>query len=122
MQRTFVMIKPDHYELADRILENLDLWPTLERTTTAKVEAVPQQTIEAHYGPHKGKPFFPHLISMFTGRPVALAIYEGEGIIARMRELAGPTDPEKAPASTIRGKYSNDSLEKAISEGRHART
>lgn len=118
MQNTFVMIKPDHYDIADRILEGLDLWPTLERTTTAKVEAVPRQVIEAHYSPHEGKPFFPHLVNMFTGRPAALAVYEGEGVIARVRELAGPTDPAKAPSSTIRGKHSKDSLEQAIREGR----
>jgi len=119
LEKTFVMIKPDHVELSDRILDDLDRYA--KRITSVRVDAVPREIIEDHYSCHKGKPFFGFMTDSFVGRPVVLAVYEGENIIRRFMDIIGPTDPSKAPPYTIRGKYSNDSLEIALSEKRPVR-
>ncbi len=116
-EKTLIMIKPDHVDLADMILSELDKWDA-KRIRTARVESVPQEVIEAHYAPHVGKSFFGYMTQSFIGRPVVIAVYEGDGVIGRLAVVIGPTDPAKAPANTIRGKYSNDSLDAAIKEGR----
>jgi nucleoside-diphosphate kinase len=115
-EKTFIMIKPDHVELADDILEHLDQHGN--RIDTSQVDEVPRDVIEAHYSPHKDKPFFGNMTDSFVGRSVILAVYEGEGVIQRLMDIIGPTDPSKAPQDTVRGMYSDDSLEKAIAEQR----
>jgi len=119
LEKTLVMIKPDHADSAVEILGELDNYG--RRLITRRVEAVPQEVIEAHYSVHKGKSFFDYMTKYFAGKDVVIAVYQGEGVIEKLREAAGPTDPAKASKETIRGKYSNDSLEQAINEGRPVR-
>lgn len=116
IEYAFVLIKPDHVDIADNILNELDDYGT--RRKTIKVDSVPREIIENHYSHNWEKFFFEYMADYFIGKPVVIAIYEGENIIQKLREVAGPTDPIKASKSTIRGKYSNDSLEKAIDERR----
>jgi nucleoside-diphosphate kinase len=118
-ETTFVLVKPDCVELVEDILLELDNWGL--RLETAKVEKVPREVIENHYTIHRGKPFFRDMVKGFTDKPVVLAVYEGEEVISRFMEIIGPTDPSNAPKWTIRGRYSTDSLEEAISEGRMVR-
>ncbi|KYK25616.1 hypothetical protein AYK26_05755 [Euryarchaeota archaeon SM23-78] len=115
-EQTLVFIKPDHVKLADKILEELDELGT--RLQTVKVDCVPKQVIENHYAIHKGKSFYDYLVGSFVGRPIVLAVYEGEGIVEKIIAVSGATDPAKAEKGTIRTKYSNDSLEIAMAEKR----
>ena len=85
---------------------------------TAEVLKVPRGVIQEHYSPHKDKSFFGYMTESFVGRSVVLAVYEGPAIISSFITIIGVTDPAKASKDTIRGKYSNDSLEKAIAEKR----
>lgn len=114
------MIKPDYIHIAETILKELDQHGM--RIKTSKVNSVPQHVIENHYSAHKGKHFYNELINEFANKPVIIAIYEGENIIQKFIELIGPTDPSKAPAHTIRARYSNDSKEKAEAENRTIKT
>ncbi|MEK6950116.1 MAG: nucleoside-diphosphate kinase [Nanoarchaeota archaeon] len=118
-ERTFVMIKPEHVPLAEEILAELSSYGTL--MGKAVIEAVPRSMIEEHYAIHRGRPFYHYLVDSFVGRPVVVAVYEGEGIVQKIMERCGPTDPAKAAKDTIRGKYSADSLERAIAEQRPVR-
>jgi nucleoside-diphosphate kinase len=115
-ERTFIMIKPDHVELADIILAELDA--LARRVMTVRVESVPLEIVEEHYAVHRGRPFFGYMTASFAEKPVVLAVYEGDDVINTLRAAIGPTDPAKAPPDTIRGKYGRDSLESAIAEGR----
>ena len=54
-----------------------------------------------------------------TSGPVVVAVLEGEGAIARWRELMGPTDSTKAPKGTIRGDFGTD-VERNASHGSDA--
>ena len=115
-EKTLIMIKPDHVQVAYRILDELDDYGTRGRCT--RIDSVPLDVIARHYVVHQGKSFYDRLIDSFVGRAVVVAIYEGDDIVRKMLDKCGATDPLKAAADTIRKKYSTDSLEKAISEGR----
>jgi nucleoside-diphosphate kinase len=61
-----------------------------------------------HYAIHRDKPFFSSLVTYITSAPVLVAVFEGEGAVARIREAAGATDPANAEKGTIRGDYGLD--------------
>jgi len=103
MEQTFVMVKPDHVEIADKVLEELDSCG--RRVVTKRVDSVPKEIIEQHYGKHKGRFFYDFTCEYFVGKPVVLAVYEGIDVVERVRAVMGNTDPVKANVGTIREKY-----------------
>jgi nucleoside-diphosphate kinase len=54
---------------------------------------------------HKERPFFADLVKFMTSGPVMIQVLEGEGAIAKNRELMGATDPKKAGKGTIRADF-----------------
>ncbi|MFJ8013957.1 nucleoside-diphosphate kinase [Streptomyces sp. NPDC096339] len=105
-QRTLVILKPDAVrrgligEIIGRI-ERKAGWtiPALELRTLG------QETLEAHYGEHKGKPFYEPLMGFMASGPVVVLVVEGERAIEGVRRLAGPTDPIAAAPGSIRGDF-----------------
>lgn len=59
------------------------------------------------YAEHEGRPFYPALIEFMTSGPVVVQVLEGEGAIARNRELMGATNPEEAAEGTIRADFAS---------------
>ena len=57
---------------------------------------------ETFYAVHKERPFFGELVEFMTSGPVVVQVLEGEGAIAKYREVMGATDPAKAADGTIR--------------------
>lgn len=57
------------------------------------------------YAEHEGRPFFPALIEFMTSGPVVVQVLEGEGAIAKNRELMGATNPKEAAEGTIRADF-----------------
>jgi nucleoside-diphosphate kinase len=68
-----------------------------------RMETIPRDVAEEHYGEHRDKPFYGELVDFITGGPVVVARVSGENAISLWRELMGPTDPADAPPGTIRG-------------------
>ena len=60
---------------------------------------------QAFYAVHRDRPFYAELTTFMSSGPVVVAALEGEGAIARWRELMGPTDSKKAGPDTVRGRY-----------------
>jgi nucleoside-diphosphate kinase len=60
---------------------------------------------EGFYAVHKGRPFFEDLVKFMISGPVMVQVLEGEGAIAKNRELMGATDPKKAEKGTIRADF-----------------
>ncbi|OEJ31988.1 nucleoside-diphosphate kinase [Streptomyces subrutilus] len=105
-QRTLVLLKPDAVRrgLVGEIIGRIERkagWtiPALELRT------LDQETLEAHYGEHKGKPFYEPLMGFMAGGPVVALVVEGERAIEGVRRLAGPTDPIAAAPGSIRGDF-----------------
>lgn len=59
------------------------------------------------YAEHKERPFFPALIEFMTSGPVVVQVLEGEGAIAKNRELMGATNPTEAAEGTIRADFAS---------------
>ena len=57
---------------------------------------------EGFYAVHRERPFFKDLVRFMTSGPVIVQVLEGEGAIARYRDVMGATDPSKAADGTIR--------------------
>jgi nucleoside diphosphate kinase len=58
---------------------------------------------------HKERPFFKDLVEFMISGPVMIQVLEGEGAIAKNRDLMGATDPKKAAAGTIRADFAESS-------------
>ncbi|MBO4798528.1 MAG: nucleoside-diphosphate kinase, partial [Candidatus Methanomethylophilaceae archaeon] len=70
MERTYLMVKPDGVQrgLCGEILSRFEKKGL--KIVAVKLMVIPRETAEKHYGEHKGKPFFPSLISYITSGPV----------------------------------------------------
>ena len=105
-QRTLVLLKPDAVrrgligEIIGRI-ERKAGWTI----TALELRTLDQDTLEQHYGEHKGKPFYEPLVEFMASGPVVALVVEGERVIEGVRALAGPTDPIAAAPGSIRGDF-----------------
>ncbi|MFI0979364.1 nucleoside-diphosphate kinase [Streptomyces sp. NPDC021093] len=105
-QRTLVLLKPDAVrrgligEVIGRI-ERKAGWTI----SALELRSLDQDTLEAHYGEHKGKPFYEPLVAFMSSGPIVALVVEGERVIEGVRQLAGPTDPIAAAPGSIRGDF-----------------
>ena len=60
---------------------------------------------EALYAVHLGRDFYDKLIDYTVSGPIIAMVLEGDGAIAVVRRLAGPTDINESLPGTIRGDY-----------------
>jgi nucleoside-diphosphate kinase len=102
VERTFSIIKPDATErnltgAVNAIIEGAGL-----RIVAQKRVRITREQAETFYGVHRARPFFGELVEFMTSGPVVVQVLEGEGAIAKYREVMGATDPAKAAAGTIR--------------------
>ncbi|MEU7871262.1 nucleoside-diphosphate kinase [Dactylosporangium sp. NPDC049140] len=58
------------------------------------------------------------LLRIFVGHTVVIALGHGPDATVRVRAMVGPTDPAAAPPSTIRGRFADDTLRRAVADGR----
>ena len=126
-QKTFMMLKPDAFE-SGHVREVLDELRAhgleIEKSCTITVTMEVMKTLIDHYAgviDSMSKDFnLPGKLfnSFYYDGPHSImpmeVSYEGEeDIITLTRTLAGKTNPQEAGADTLRGKYSNDSYDKA---------
>lgn len=110
IEQTLVLIKPDGLvrSLTGNILARLS--ETKLEIVASKICRVSKELAEAHYQHLKDKPFYTELIQYLQGtlhdrRKVLTLVYWGQDAIAKVRDLAGATNPEEANPTTIRGSY-----------------
>jgi nucleoside-diphosphate kinase len=78
-----------------------------------------QGEAEGFYAVHRERPFFKDLVKFMTSGPVMVQVLEGEGAIAKNREVMGATDPKKADKGTIRADLAT-SIDENIAHGSDA--
>jgi len=107
---TLVLIKPDAIKrgLTGDVLSRLD--ELRLQVIGAKAVKVSQGFAEEHYKPLRGKPFYDELIRYICGElhgveSILALVYCGPDAIARVRQLAGATNPEQAEPTSIRGAF-----------------
>jgi nucleoside-diphosphate kinase len=101
-ERTLSIIKPDatRRNLTGAINDRLEK-AGLRIVAQRRLQLTRPQA-EAFYAVHRERPFFASLCSFMTSGPIVVQALEGEGAVAKNREVMGATDPAKAAAGTIR--------------------
>jgi len=106
-ERTLSIIKPD--AVAKNVIGQI--YARFEaaglKIVAARMMHVSRREAEQFYGVHKERPFFKDLVDFMISGPVMVQVLEGEGAIAKNRELMGATDPKKADKGTIRADFAD---------------
>ncbi len=102
MERTLSIVKPEAVEgghIGDILsrFEGAGL-----KVVAAKLTRLDKQRAESFYAVHRERPFFNSLTDYMSTGPIFVSVLEGDGAIARNREIMGATDPANAAPGTIR--------------------
>ncbi len=105
VERTLSIIKPDatRRNLTGKINARFED-AGLRIVAQKRIRLTPEQAGN-FYGVHKARPFFNDLVSFMISGPVVAQVLEGEGAIAKYRDVMGATNPANAAAGTIRKEF-----------------
>ena len=107
VERTLSIIKPDAVakNAIGQILSRFEAAGL--KVIAARMTQLSRAQAEGFYAVHRERPFFKDLVDFMISGPVMIQVLEGEGAIARNRELMGATDPKKAAKGTIRADFAD---------------
>ena len=107
VERTLSIIKPDAVgkNIVGKIYSRFETNGL--RIVASKMLRLSDEVAGGFYAEHRERPFFPDLISFMTSGPVVVQVLEGEGAVARNRELMGATNPKEADEGTIRADFAS---------------
>lgn len=113
IERTFSIIKPDATRRnltgsINAVIEKSGL-----RIVGQKRVRWTRAQAQKFYEEHAARPFYGELVDFMTSGPIVLQVLEGEGAIAKYREVMGATDPAQAAEGTIRKQF-------AVSKGENS--
>ena len=102
IERTLSIIKPDatRRNLTGAINDRFEKAGL--RIVAQKRLRLSKEVAERFYAVHAARPFYNDLVSFMSSGPVVAQVLEGEGAIAKNRDIMGATDPKKAAPGTIR--------------------
>jgi len=106
MEKTLILVKPDGLQrgLVGEVISRFEHKGL--KLIGLKMMNVDDAILESHYAHLTDKPFFGEIKSFMKSSPlVAMAWEGGEGVVATVRILVGPTRGQEAPAGTIRGDF-----------------
>jgi nucleoside-diphosphate kinase len=105
LERTLSIIKPDatRRNLTGRV--NAKLEEAGLRIVAQKRLHLARADAERFYAVHKERPFFASLCEFMVSGPVVVQVLEGEGAVAKNREVMGATNPANAAPGTIRKEF-----------------
>jgi len=119
LERTLSIVKPDAVA-AGAAGDILSRFEKAGLTIIAlKKMRLTEAQAQGFYAVHKERPFFSDLVKFMTEGPIVVSVLEGEGAIAKNRDLMGPTDSTKAEPGTIRGDHGTD-IERNAAHGSDA--
>ena len=110
LETTLILFKTDCVEkkIVGKILERFENEGFKIRGM--KMTSLSTDTLNEHYAHVADRPFFPEILNFMQACPVIALALEGENVIARVRELLGPTDSTVADKGTIRGDFGVDTM------------
>jgi nucleoside-diphosphate kinase len=118
-EQTLSIIKPDGVQ------KNLigEIYSRFEKAgleiVAARMMHLSKEQAQGFYAVHKERPFFNDLVSYMTSGPVVVQVLQGEGAVAKNREIMGATNPADAEPGTIRADFA-ESIEENIVHGSDA--
>lgn len=114
VELTISIIKPD--AVANNVIG--EIYARFEKAglqiVAAKMMHLTKEQAGEFYAVHKERPFYRELIDYMTSGPIMVQVLEGEGAIAKNREVMGATDPVDAAPGTIRADFAKDITENAV--------
>ena len=114
VERTLSIIKPDATKrnLTGKIVAKFEE-AGLRVVASKRIHLSPAQAGE-FYAEHKERPFYGELVTYMASEPVVVQVLEGNGAIAKNREVMGATDPSKAAEGTIRKAHAKSIGENSV--------
>lgn len=114
MEKTFIILKPDCMEkgLAGQVLQRFEKEGF--QIVACKMAKLDSAILREHYAHVADKPFFPEIEAFMSSRTVIFVALQGENVIARVRDLLGPTNSKEAPKGTIRGDFGTDMMRNVV--------
>jgi nucleoside-diphosphate kinase len=110
MQKTLIIFKPD-------CMEKKHVGAVVDRFEKAgfdiigcKMTRLTPALLREHYAHVASKPFYPEIERFMGSRPVIVMALQGSDVVAKVRDLLGPTDSRKAAKGTIRGDFGTDMM------------
>jgi nucleoside-diphosphate kinase len=116
IEQTLVIVKPDAVQkgVAGQVIARFERAGLRILALRMVHLSIPQA--EGFYAVHRERPFFGSLTSFMNQGPCIPMVLEGEGAIARVRELMGATNPAQAAPGTIRKDFA-ESIEANVVHG-----
>ncbi len=110
MEETLIILKPDCIEkrVAGEVISRFE--KAGFDIVASKVMQLDSAILDKHYAHISDLPFFPEIKNFMSERPVIVLVLSGENVIAKVRELLGPTDSTQAAKGTIRGDLGTDKM------------
>ena len=108
IERTLSIVKPDGVgrNLIGEVYRRFEQAGL--RVVAARMMHLSQGEAEGFYGVHRERPFFKDLVKFMSSGPVMVQVLEGEGAIAKNRDVMGATDPKKAASGPIRAEFAEN--------------
>src|SRR5271170_3510639 len=114
MERTLIIFKPD-------CIEKRHVGNVLDRFEKAgfsivgcKMTLLSPTILREHYAHVADLPFYPEIEKFMSSRPVIVMALQGHSVVAKVRDLLGPTDSRKAPKGTIRGDFGTEMMKNVV--------
>ncbi len=102
VERTLCIVKPD--AVAKKCIGGI-----LSKVEESGLRIIASQMLKLSkddagrfYAVHRERPFYGELTDFMSSGPIVVCVLEGEGAIAKWRDLMGATDPAKAGEGSIR--------------------
>ena len=114
VERTLSIIKPDatNRNLTGKI--NAKFEEAGLRIAAQKHVHLTMAQAGVFYAEHAERPFYGELCEFMASAPVVLQVLEGEGAIAKNREVMGATNPADAAAGTVRAEFAQSVGENSV--------
>ena len=105
VERTLSIIKPDATKrnLTGKIVARFED-AGLRVVAMKRIHLTPAQA-GAFYAEHAARGFYGELCEFMASEPVVVQVLEGEGAIAKNRDVMGATNPANAAPGTIRKEF-----------------
>ncbi|MHB8881705.1 MAG: nucleoside-diphosphate kinase [Thermodesulfovibrionales bacterium] len=116
MERTLSIVKPDGVKknVIGEVIKRFEQKGL--RITGLKMLHLSRSDAENFYIVHKERPFYGSLTGFMSEGPVVVMVIEGDGAIAKVREIMGATNFKDAAPGTIRADFATD-IERNVVHG-----
>lgn len=114
MEETLIILKPDCMtnRVAGEVISRFE--KAGFEIVASKITQLDGAILREHYAHVADLPFFPQIEAFMSSRTVMPMILCGEDVIAKVRDLLGPTNSQEAPKGTIRGDLGTDMMRNVV--------